>query len=348
MRVCILGPILNDKLSGGVGTYDEGLARGFIERGDQVELISLAKSSSFDNCVIGNGKNNLKTIYFKYGKIGRAIKDFKADLVISSLQYSIGIKKYKRMNPNTKFVQILHGYPCPINGKKKAWEINTVARYARKHFDFVVTVCYLSWAINEKINLVHCDAVIPCGSTLVAAEENDQRKYDLVYVGRLFRDKRVDLICDAFLKLCKKYPNLKMAVAGGGEQADLFTNGRFKDPHIDYFGLVNHSKVNEIFQSSRFFISMNELEPFGTVFLEAVTQGCNILMPYTGGPVEYLGKADYTHFVDYTSVDNVANSIEEVLPKYRKISKAEEESYVDAFSYKKIAQRFIDLVFPKV
>jgi glycosyltransferase involved in cell wall biosynthesis len=262
------------------------------------------------------------------------------------LQYSIGIKKYKKVNKNAKFVQILHGYPCPINGKKKAWEINQVAKYSRKHFDYLVTVCYLSWGINEKINLIHCDAVIPCGCTLQAAEPTSTKKYDLVYVGRLYRDKRVDLICDAFLRLCKENPSLRMAVAGGGEQAELFTSGRFKDPHIKYLGLINHAKVNEVFASSKFFISLNELEPFGTVFLEAVTQGCNILMPYTGGPVEYLGKRDFTHFIDVSSVEHVARDIKCALPQYRQVTKQEEQSFVDEFSYKRVAQEFIDLVFP--
>lgn len=76
MRIVILGPVVNATLSGGVGVFDEGLYRGFQGIGDVVEVISLAKSSSIDNAVIGNGNYSTRKIWASFHKIGKEIKRF--------------------------------------------------------------------------------------------------------------------------------------------------------------------------------------------------------------------------------------------------------------------------------
>lgn len=76
MKVIILGPIVNNKLSGGVGVFDEGLFKGFQNIGDAVQIISLAKSSSINNIVVGKGNNKLFFIHFSFAKLEKRLKSF--------------------------------------------------------------------------------------------------------------------------------------------------------------------------------------------------------------------------------------------------------------------------------
>lgn len=341
MKVLILGPIVNDRTSGGVAVFDEGLCKGFLDNGDEANILSIEKSKAINNVVVKIKKPN--AILFKKHKIAKAIKDYRPDLVISSLQYSIGIKSYKRLWPHAKYIQVLHGFPCPINGKFKAWSINKVAKYSRKHFDYVVTVSFLSYAINKKINNILCDRVIHNGCALIPNNSNKERSIDFIYVGRLFRDKEVEMIGDAFALLKKERPELKLVVAGFGELEPLFVDGKFKDSGIDFVGKLTQQRVREFLEQSKFFISMNPLEPFGTVFNEAVMNGCNLVTQSSNGSMALFIHKDYFHCADSVNANELARRLFEISSSFRKIDEKEKQSFVEYMSFKRAAQEYKEL-----
>ena len=344
MRVLILGPVINEKSSGGVAVFDEGLYKGFKDLGDDVQILSLSKSSSFDNLFIGKGNLPVKKIYFHFRKLAKQIKKFEPDLVISSIQYSIGIKTYKRFWKKATYVQVLHGMPCQINGRFKVWCINKVAKYSRKHFDKLVTVSFLSYAINKKINLIECDKVIHNGCALTPTNINLNRDIDIIYIGRLFRDKEVELIGDAFCDLLKSNPNFHLVIAGYGELSPLFTKGKFKDSGIHFLGKLSQEQVRQELQRSKFFISMNPLEPFGTVFSEAVMNGCNIITQSTTGSCSLFVHKDYFHVADCTSSKELSLRLKDILKSYVPISSQEVEHFVEYLSFSRCAKEYKELI----
>lgn len=347
MRVLILGPVVNDNSSGGVAVFDEGLYKGFCELDDEVQILSLSKSSSIDNLYISDGSIPIKHIYFHFGAIAKKIRVFKPDLVISSVQYSLGIKKYKRYWRKATYVQVLHGMPCPINGRFKAWAVNKVAKFSRKHFDKLVTVSFLSYAINKKINLIECDKVIHNGCALVPSNSEEERTIDFVYVGRLFRDKEVELIADAFCLLKRNNPNFHLAIAGYGELESLFTSGKFKNSGIDYVGKLSQGEVRNLLQKSKFFISMNPLEPFGTVFNEAVMNGCNIVTQSTTGSCSLFVNKEYFHVADCITPEELYARLLEIHNEYKPISSSEKDIFIEYMSFKRCASEYKELCTKK-
>lgn len=345
MRVLVLGPVVSKNTSGGVAVFDEGLYGGFVELGDDVQIISIEKSLKVDNIVIKSKNPKPKKIIFYFNKIAKEIKKFQPDLVISSLHYSLGIKKYKRAWPSARYIQVLHGFPCQINGLKKAAEINYVARFSRKHFDFVVTVSFLSYAINKKINRIICDKVIHNGCALVPSDEEFDRTYDFVYVGRLFRDKEVEMIGDAFKELKKNNPDMRLAVAGFGELKPLFSEGKFHNCGIEYLGKLTQPEVRDLLNKTKFFISMNPLEPFGTVFNEAVMNGCNIVtQSTTGSAALFIGKK-YFHIADCISGEELEIRLEQIANDFSPIPLEEKKRFVDYMSFKRAATEYKELAW---
>lgn len=345
MRVAILGPVVNNTLSGGVGVFDEGLYHGFVELGDDVKIISVAKSLAIENLVAGKSPSNKKiSIFLRFGKIAKLLKKEKPDLVISSVQYSIGIKRYKRKWKQATYIQVLHGAVCPINGKFKAWCVNKAARYSKKHFDKVVTVSYLSYALNKKMFNIICDKVIHNGCALISNNKENDRTYDFVYVGRLFRDKEVELIGDAFSLMLTENPNLKLAVAGYGELEPLFTTGKFSKTKIQFLGKLTQAEVRELLSKTKFFISMNPLEPFGTVYNEAIMNGCNIVSQSTIGSAALFIHKDYFHIADCCNKEELSQRLFNILPNFKPISHIEQESINEYFSFKRCALEYKSLV----
>ena len=345
MKVLILGPIVNNILSGGVGVFDEGLYKGFKDLGDDVKLVSCAKSNKIDNIFLGKPSNKKISIYFSFGKIARLIKKEKPDLVISSVEYSVGIKKYKRASKQTTFVQVLHGVAWPINGKIKAYLVNKVAKLSRRYFDKVVTVSYLSHALNIQYNGIVCDKVIHNGSDLTPYLGRENRKYDFVYIGRLFKDKQIQLLKDAFVLAKEKKPDLKLAIAGFGELSYLFDDSKFKQSGIEFLGKINHNAVHELYRNTKCFISLHPTETFGTVFNEAILNGCNIVTQSTSGIAPLYFDSGYFHISDCTTAKELSERMIEIIEKeYKPVSAEYIKRMTDYLSYKRVAKEYKELI----
>ena len=350
MRVIILGPVNNKHSSGGVATITECLAKGFIERGDDVSIVSISKSDNYNTIVVGNGKNNRTKIFFSYQKIARIIAENRPDLVISSLEYSLGIKKYKKKWNKATYVSFLHGVAVPIKGRRiKSRLINSVARYCCKHFDHTSIASYLTQSINAKIYNIKCDVVIPNGIDImdIPISQESTREYDFVYIGRLYRDKNVELLCDAFLELCKSSPSLKMLVCGFGEQENLFINGKFNDPHITFCGRIAHTEVFDYYSKAKFFVSLCDLEGFGTVFMEAATQKCNLISSFVQGQNYVFDNMPFYHLVDISSKNKLVEGLKKAIDKYSPMTDEQFLFYKNLFSCKRMADDYAKLVEEK-
>lgn len=341
MRVLILGPIVNKKTSGGVAVFDEGLCAGFRELGDEANVLSIEKSTNIDNLLIKIRNSKAYKIFFNFRKIAKAIKKYEPDLVISSLQYSAGIRRYKKSWGKAKYIQILHGTPCPINGRFKSWCVNFVARYSKKHFDKLVTVSHLSWSINKKINRVECDAIINTGCTLKKLPINSDRIYDFCYVGRLYRDKNIEKMMDALIKLHEQNDNIKVCIAGFGEQEGLFLEGgKYNLNFVDFKGKVDHSKVSDIYQNSKFFISLCELEACGLAFSEAAINGCNPIASLSSGQSSLFRGKKYYHEVNAYNVSVLVAELKKVISNYTPILESDVDELRNIFDYKNIALQY--------
>lgn len=350
MKILVLGPVLNGSLSGGVGTFSENLVLGMRKLGHEANIISIAKSSALDNFVIRSKKYTNLQIILRLRKIASLIKTKQPDIVISSLQYNLGIKLYKKYWSKAKYVAVLHGMTCPINGRLKSAIVNWVARFSTKHFDKTVTVSYLSQAINKKIFGINCDGVLPngidCSELLSKAElmPFQDRKYSFLYLGRLYKDKNVDLLADAFIEAHKHNPNITLAVAGTGPMSPLFEkNGKYDVPGIIYLGKISHDMVFDVYSQAKCFISLNELEPLATTFMEAAICGCNLISPYTSGQNQLFFNDCVLHCVDITNYKTLAFGMLDALSNSNEISNEKISFYKTKFSNVSMAKRYLDL-----
>src|SRR5208282_446138 len=103
--------------------------------------------------------------------------------------------------------------------------------------------------------------------------------------------KNLHRILPAVRDLLDETPGLLMCIIGQGEQrADLeaMTGG---DPRFQFIGSPDDGTVREWLRRTRVFVSGNEMEGFGIAYLEAMTQGCNVVMPASGGGLEIAPEA---------------------------------------------------------
>jgi glycosyltransferase involved in cell wall biosynthesis len=104
--------------------------------------------------------------------------------------------------------------------------------------------------------------------------------YDVLFVGRLIEDKRVDLLLQAFDRIASEY-DLTLGVIGDGPEAeqlrklaeDLDTSDR-----IDFLGFVEaHDDVLAQMRAASVFASPSTREGFGITTVEAMAAGCTVV-----------------------------------------------------------------------
>lgn len=111
--------------------------------------------------------------------------------------------------------------------------------------------------------------------------ENGQKSL-LIHVGRLDKDKKIDLLVRVAEKLdAEKY---KLVIVGGGSHEKYI-----KDlPAVEFIGYVKYEKVKKHLAVCDLGILVNDIEPYGLVGLEMMAMELPVLGPNKGGLPSFL------------------------------------------------------------
>ena len=114
---------------------------------------------------------------------------------------------------------------------------------------------------------------------------DEARRY-ITYVGRLHPSKNVHRLLPAIRTVLDEHPGLRACIIGDGVSREPLENLYGSDDRIEFTGDLSSSQVRERLRLTRVFLSGNQTEPFGITFLEALSQGCVVAMPASGGGLE--------------------------------------------------------------
>jgi len=104
----------------------------------------------------------------------------------------------------------------------------------------------------------------------------------VLYVGRLTREKGVDLLAESFLRAHRRDPRLHLLLAGGGpEQAEL--RARLGE-RATFLGWLEGEGLARAYASADLFLFASSTDTFGQVILEAGASGLPVVAVAEGGP----------------------------------------------------------------
>jgi glycosyltransferase involved in cell wall biosynthesis len=112
-----------------------------------------------------------------------------------------------------------------------------------------------------------------------------ERRY-ITYIGRLHPAKNIHHLLPAVCDLLEDRPDLKACIIGTGEMLPYLKRIAAGNPRIEFAGSPDDSAVRDYLRQTRVFISGNSLEGLGVTYLEALSQGCCVAMPASGGGLE--------------------------------------------------------------
>ena len=340
MKIFILGPLQTKDYFGGVATFDEGLAHGFLSQGHAVFVFT------DQNNVLPT--QDLTVVRLNKKRLVQSIDIEKPDIIIAQLAYA---KYLVGVNTSATKVYYLHAFFKQSYYGKIRSELAVIYQKALiKHFDYVISNSHFTDVVNRDFFGIKSDAVVHVGVddkfyNLVANHSYvKKQKGKIFFASRLVPAKGGERLLRAINCLNKNNVEYTLYIAGDGIEKNKLENMAQKNQwKVNFLGRLDSKQMIEEYLSSEIFVSLDPTEPMGITFLEALICNCKIVCPVTGGQVELLSKYDNSvSFVDCYDSEDIARGISYQLKegKLPELTDAEKEQY----TYHRVAENLIDVL----
>ena len=134
-------------------------------------------------------------------------------------------------------------------------------------------------------------------------------------VGQLSPHKGHDHAIKAFAKISSKYPSLRLLIAGGGKENDLYNLKQLaKSEGVSdkvVFTGKQISNIQEVYRAADLILSLTKVgEAFGLVPFEACYMGTPFIAPCFGAVTEFVRNKDNGLLVDTNNILQIAEAID--------------------------------------
>jgi glycosyltransferase involved in cell wall biosynthesis/predicted metal-dependent phosphoesterase TrpH len=113
---------------------------------------------------------------------------------------------------------------------------------------------------------------------------------NVLYAGRLTKEKGVDLLADAFLNARWRDPRLRLVLAGGGPEEEPL-RARLGDG-ATFLGWLSGDDLARAYASADVFLFASQTDTFGQVILEAQASGLPVVAVDEGGPSSLIAHGE--------------------------------------------------------
>jgi glycosyltransferase involved in cell wall biosynthesis len=183
----------------------------------------------------------------------------------------------------------VHGVPCvDVQGWATMSSIIVSFKLANACGAQLVSVSEYTAVHLQNLFNVRIDAVIhnPLKPLyLVPPCENEERKY-ITYLGRLVPAKNLHRLLPAICDLLDECSDLQGCIVGDGPLRAQLQASVQQHPRVEFKGCLSDPEVRACLRKTKVFVSGNCTEGLGVTYLEALSQGCIVAMPASGGGLE--------------------------------------------------------------
>lgn len=139
------------------------------------------------------------------------------------------------------------------------------------------------------------------------------RPGDLVvtYVGRLAREKNLELLLDAWTQIHARHPSARLVLVGQGPLEEEIAGRRLPGVHLT--GLLTGRDLAEAYASADLFAFPSVTETFGNVLLEAMASGLPSVVAAAGGVLEFAEHGTNAWLVQPDSADGLVDGLHRLM-----------------------------------
>ncbi|MGE5927762.1 MAG: glycosyltransferase family 4 protein [Gemmatimonadota bacterium] len=133
----------------------------------------------------------------------------------------------------------------------------------------------------------------------------------VTYVGRLAREKNLDLLLEAWERVALRHPRARLALVGRGPLEREIRERSIPGVHLA--GLLSGSALSAAYASADIFAFPSVTETFGNVLLEAMASGLPSIVAAAGGVLEFTEHGMNGWLVEPNSVEAIAGALDRLL-----------------------------------
>jgi alpha-1,3-mannosyltransferase len=204
----------------------------------------------------------------------------------------------------------------------KALYFHLLCRGTLRGYDRIIAVSREDEALFSRISarVMHIPNGIRFEELPLPKEGKDGRSF--LFVGRLSRNKRVDLLLRTFRHLVEEVPDGRLTLVGGDWEG---LRGELEETveelglggTVTFAGEVQGEALKRYYQSSQFFVSASEYEGFGLSALEAMASGLVPLLSDIPAHRELLREGKEGFLLDFRDPRGAARRTAAILREAR-------------------------------
>jgi len=140
--------------------------------------------------------------------------------------------------------------------------------------------------------------------------------FNLLYVGRISKEKNLHILSNVFCRLSKELINIKLTVVGDGPYKDEMQK-LLSAANADFMGYKEGNDLVKLYSEADIFVFPSTTDTFGNVVLEAQACGTPVIVTDSGGPMENI-IPDKTGIIIASDSENALyNGIKSLLDKQK-------------------------------
>ena len=245
----------------------------------------------------------------------RKVKELNLDVIHTHTPFMLGwlgLRLGKRLGipvvstNHTLYTEYVHYFPLAPKAMSRAFIVAMLRRYYNRCAR-VITPSRPMEEVLRGYGVTRPITVIPTGLSIDTARDDAARKRlrqefgipqdarVLLYVGRVAREKYLDLLLEAFDKLAPKHMDAYLMIAGGGPYEAQCRENASKlacSNRIAFTGAVPREKVAKYYSAGDLFAYPSPTETQGIVVCEALGAGLPCVLVNGGGTPEMVVDGD--------------------------------------------------------
>ena len=144
--------------------------------------------------------------------------------------------------------------------------------------------------------------------------------FKLIYVGRVSKEKNLDILMSIFKDLIKKGGNYHLVIVGEGPYLKEMKNTLLGYP-VTFTGYLKGEDIAQAYASSDLFIFPSETDTFGNAVLEAQASGLPVFVTDIGGPKENMLPGETGRVFNTKDIQKIVSEIQEISRDYKLMKK---------------------------
>ena len=169
--------------------------------------------------------------------------------------------------------------------------------------------------------------------------------FTFIAIGYLVPIKRYDRVVEAFSRIYKVTPDVRLKIVGDGSlrtELENLAESLGVRSAVEFCGFVDRSQIPQVIRKAHVLISSSEVETFGMTLVEAFASGIPVVCIDSGGPRDVV-EDEINGYLVGPSVDELAAGMRRIHQKYLSFSPATIRSRaLEKFGAEAVSQRLQD------